>query len=861
MLNSLSANVKWYNRKAILYLISLMCVFTTNCTNTNNNRYIKENNEDSSTKLVFENIVSKIYSESIFENCFRKIKGITKGVCTLYLSSILFKGAEGRHFIETYGSDIGFSSATHAFETLNGEIITLGYTNEPSIGFFNGLTGLYDINNGNTSWMTSEGGKNNQYHKKAIEIEDGKFNFIGCTNSENLGNIDVTLGQIDNNGDINKIMLIGGQHIDTAEDIIFDGSDTITIGGYGNSNGAGSYDIVFTEHYSNSLKIKPKNSRVYGTSGIEKLYSMVYTKDGGIAFAGSIKDSQYTDILVCKENKSQILDWCTRIKGSGGNEEAFAIYELISEDIIFGGYTTSLGQNNNRIFVSKISKNGTLLDLKSIESNKDEVLYSLKANDLGEIFLGGYSKRNGNSDQKPFLYKIDNNLSFLWGEILYTSKQNSGILSIEFAKNNDLIVSGYTSQNVLSGFQKLLIGRIPSTEIWDNCTVESVNFNITNSLLEFEVSKLNLTKDPEPRIFTTETQSISAWFQPEYSVECWETNTPTISPSFDPTMEPSPPTINPTFDPTYFPSVDPTKEPTILPSYNPSFVLSDNPTSMSTSYSSNEPTIEPTYNLSFVFSDNPTSYPSNEPTIEPTYPTVSYTNLPTAFVINTNPPPTMVPTNFTNSSSQGFGSGHNITGSENTPLNLIIGGIIGFIISACCFCIGLYIYKKRRRINNNNINGIIDDHNDSHALMNNRDREIENLSYNQNPIKNNEHLNIINTSDQRQSLVVNIDNNDLEERNSEIVNEALDNNQLEIETSISLKNEGHLLVHNNKNLNDNGNNEEDDDDIVIQEIELTTSKPSVFSDINVTTNNDNIITSPAYSNDDNKLEDNLLDSK
>lgn len=188
-------------------------------------------------------------------------------------------------WIESYGGG-GPDYARSLVQTIDGGYVLLG---EKFPGWpFSGISVLLLVKTdsaGNVLWNQTYGGAEEaiEFLGPLVQTADGGYAMAGSTDAFGEGS-DFWLIKTDSLGNIMWNMTYGGANSDRALDLIQTGDGGYALTGYTRSFGAGEIDfwVVKTDSFGNM-----QWSQTYGGQSYDSAHSIVQTRDGGYALAGS----------------------------------------------------------------------------------------------------------------------------------------------------------------------------------------------------------------------------------------------------------------------------------------------------------------------------------------------------------------------------------------------------------------------------------------------------------------------------------------------------------------------------------------------------------------------------------------------
>ncbi len=294
----------------------------------------------------------------------------------------------------------------------------------------------------------------------------GNIYITGMTDSYGAGDYDIFVTKFD--GVPNQLWNFtwGGINSDIARDLVFDTSNNMYIGGYTESFGSGSSDLVSIK-YDNSgiqqwnktwggtdyeecrgIKIDSSNNTYitglvnsfntittnalilkYNNTGVEEWYKtwdgeskdecrkIAFDSLGNYYIAGisEVFSKGGRDAIVIKYDPSGIHQWNVTWGGHEA-EEAHSIAIDSYDDIYITGSTESFGPGDSCAFLLKYNSNGDLQWNFTWGGNYVESGSGIAFDSLGDVYMGGSTSSFGPDvpDANWFLAKFDNAGNQLW---------------------------------------------------------------------------------------------------------------------------------------------------------------------------------------------------------------------------------------------------------------------------------------------------------------------------------------------------------------------------------------------------------------------------------------------------------------
>jgi len=136
---------------------------------------------------------------------------------------------------------------------------------------------------GNTDWSKTYGGTGSDAARSVVQSVDGEYALLGDTQSSGAGGLDFWLIKTNSSGNVKWSKTYGGSVNDTPQSMVQTRDGGYALAGSTLSTGAGSSDfwLVKTDSLGNE-----QWNKTYGGTGTDYANSMIQTGDGGYALAG-----------------------------------------------------------------------------------------------------------------------------------------------------------------------------------------------------------------------------------------------------------------------------------------------------------------------------------------------------------------------------------------------------------------------------------------------------------------------------------------------------------------------------------------------------------------------------------------------
>lgn len=328
----------------------------------------------------------------------------------------------------------------------------------------------------------------------AIDSKGNIYSTGNFSGSANFGkNIIVTssfdsdcyLAKSDKDGNFLWVKTIGGKLGQTGNCVVVDNDDNIILTG-----GAGLTTIIENVKYENSrgggIFIVKYNSngnllwhRIYQDKNFADSQTLTTDADNNIVFSGRFKNIAFddsiltsngqVDIFLTKINRNGDFIWTRKIGGNDDDSPSVVLINSKGEIILSGEIQNKITFDNQTIeaneyddvFVSKFTKNGELIWVKSFGGGHFDRVWDMAIDDLDNIYLTGdfidsiYVEGNiilpePNSHSNAYLVKYSSDSNLIWFKKFKSKGSNLG-QSIAIDKKGNCYLAGYFYNEIKLG--------------------------------------------------------------------------------------------------------------------------------------------------------------------------------------------------------------------------------------------------------------------------------------------------------------------------------------------------------------------------------------------------------------------------
>ena len=245
-----------------------------------------------------------------------------------------------------------------------------------------------------TEWNKTFGGTGWDVANSVIETTDGGLMLAGYTNSSGAGHGDFWLVKTNSAGRMLWDRTFGGPDYDEAQSVIQTVDGGFALAGVTRSYGLGVTDFWLVKTDSNG---NHQWNRTYGGTGLDYLFSLIQTSDGGYALAGSTyrNEINQSDFYLVKTDGMGNLVW-EKTYGESGWEEAYAAVQTSDGGYAIVGETDSMGAGGTDIWWVKAASNGEKQRDQTYGGANNDGASSLVQTVDGGYVIAGYTESYGN---------------------------------------------------------------------------------------------------------------------------------------------------------------------------------------------------------------------------------------------------------------------------------------------------------------------------------------------------------------------------------------------------------------------------------------------------------------------------------
>ena len=294
---------------------------------------------------------------------------------------------------------------------------------------------------GNMVWDKTFGLSDNDVAYSIIQTKDGGYAISGYTIFKNIGEADLYIIKLDENGNRVWDKIFFGSKWDSAHSLIQTEDEGYVISGYTWSKGSGKQDAWV-------IKLNNKGDMVwnktFGGYDDDMASSIIQTKDGDYVAVGwtMSKGSGKQDAWVIKLDEQGNIKWDKTFGGSD-DDCAYSIIQTEDGGYTISGYTRSKGKGKADAWVIKLNNKGNMVWNKTFGGYDDDIARSIIQTEDGDYVIVGETQSKGAGEWDAWIIKLDEQGNVEWDKAIGGSSWDS-ILSIIQTEDGDYVVAGWT---------------------------------------------------------------------------------------------------------------------------------------------------------------------------------------------------------------------------------------------------------------------------------------------------------------------------------------------------------------------------------------------------------------------------------
>lgn len=323
----------------------------------------------------------------------------------LFVFLLIVSGLENLDTLWT--ASFGGSNEDHGYsvvESVDGGFIISGWTLSFGVSGYDFLMIRTD-SEGNVEWIKTHGGKGYDDAYSILKCQDDRYIIAGVTDSYGSGDRDILVIEINGEGEVLMSKTYGSECWEGAYNIIDTPDGNFLITGFIDSTGMGDCN-VYVVKIDNDGNLLWEN--VYGKGMNSTGRYSTPALDRGYLIAGTLSQTMgmQEDILIIKIDSSGNQEWVNSY--GGADWENVREILKISDGYLVVGSTRSYGNGDYDVLLMKIDENGNELWFKTYGGTGIDMGTSLEKTDDGGIIITGKTRSFGLENYDLYIIKTDN---------------------------------------------------------------------------------------------------------------------------------------------------------------------------------------------------------------------------------------------------------------------------------------------------------------------------------------------------------------------------------------------------------------------------------------------------------------------
>jgi hypothetical protein len=294
---------------------------------------------------------------------------------------------------------------------------------------------------GNIEWDEVFGENGPDIANSIIQTEDGGYIVVGFIWTLYAEKQDIWIIKLDENGNKEWEKTFDKDENDAAYSII-----QTKDGGYAIAGSSGFK--LWGEADCWVIKLDAKGDmeweNSFGGTGWDEIFSIVQTKDGGFVTTGSVwsKGAGRGDVYLLKLNKNGDLVWDKTFGGSE-DDEAYSIIKTEDGDYMVAGFTVTEDTGDRNIWVIKLDKNGNKVWDRTFGGTSEDWANSIIQTEDKGYMVAGWTKSMGAGKTDVWIVKLNKSGNLVWDKT-FGGSENDEAHSIIQTDDGGYIVAGWT---------------------------------------------------------------------------------------------------------------------------------------------------------------------------------------------------------------------------------------------------------------------------------------------------------------------------------------------------------------------------------------------------------------------------------
>ena len=295
---------------------------------------------------------------------------------------------------------------------------------------------------GTLQWDTAWGGTGYD-DPRGITLDNlGNIYITGMTDSFGIGDYDIFVAKFDGVPTQLWNFTWGGINSDIPRDLVLDTSNNMYIGGYTESFGSGSSDIVSIMYDSSGIQ---QWNKTWGGTDYEECSGIRIDSSNNTYITGQVNsfNTVTTNALILKYNNTGIEEWYKTWDGESRDECQKIAFDSLG-NYYMAGDSKIFGKGGGDAIVLKYDSSGIHQWNVTWGGDETEETYSIAIDSYDDIYVTGLTESFGPGDSCAFLLKYNSSGDLQWNYTWGGNYVDSGS-GIAFDSSGDVYLGGSTA--------------------------------------------------------------------------------------------------------------------------------------------------------------------------------------------------------------------------------------------------------------------------------------------------------------------------------------------------------------------------------------------------------------------------------
>jgi predicted secreted protein len=249
--------------------------------------------------------------------------------------------------------------------------------------------------------------------------------------------------------------ILGGTDDDEAKSISQTQDNGFVIFGSTSSSGLGGVDIWVIKIDSSGNN---QWAKTYGFNNLERAFDGLETFNGDLIFTGytnSLGAGLY-DVLLVRTDSSGDTLW-TKTFGTSGYESGNALWQTPNGGgFVIAGETGATVTGQHDLYIIKTNSSGNLLWTQTIKGGENDAANDVRQNSNDEYIITGFTKSFGAGNSDVWLICVDASGSILWNKTFGGPEEESGEAIVP-TSDGGCAITGYKYSDITNEMSAILI--------------------------------------------------------------------------------------------------------------------------------------------------------------------------------------------------------------------------------------------------------------------------------------------------------------------------------------------------------------------------------------------------------------------